>query len=57
MDGRWALAIAIVFAALAGVWVFRFEPLDNSFGGHRNRITGAICHRSVECWFVSDPSF
>jgi hypothetical protein len=51
-DGRIVLAAAIVFAVLVGTWMFRFEP-PFAGGLHRNRITGAVCSVSNECWFSS----
>jgi hypothetical protein len=47
-EGSRLLAFAIVFAALFGVWMFRYEPCARIF--HRNRITGAVCFYFEECW-------
>jgi hypothetical protein len=54
-DGRWALATAIVFAAVLAAWLFRYEAIDPNGWMHRNRITGAICPTASECWFSSAP--
>ena len=54
LDGRKALALAIVFASLVVGWLLRFENLGS--GMQRNRITGEICHISEECWFSSKYS-
>jgi hypothetical protein len=53
LDGRIVLAAAIVFAVLVGAWFFRFEPVGSGFT-HRNRITGAACPYTKECWFSND---
>lgn len=39
--------IALGFASLA--WNNRFGPAASPYF-HRNRLTGAECHRGVECW-------
>lgn len=46
-----ALAAVILVAAVVGAWMFRFETFNVIL--HRNRVTGAICHISQECWFKS----
>jgi hypothetical protein len=51
LDGRKALALAIVFASLLAAWLVRFENLGS--GMHLNRVTGEVCHVSEECWFSS----
>jgi Flp pilus assembly protein TadB len=43
------LALAIIVATIVAVWMFRYET--TGAGGHRNRITGAYCHVSQECWW------
>ena len=50
-DGRRLLALAIIFAALAGAWMFRYERVGQMI--HQNRFTGAICSILDECWFES----
>jgi hypothetical protein len=39
------LAAVIIFVA----WSNRFEPAASPYF-HKNRYTGALCHRGVECW-------
>jgi hypothetical protein len=43
-----ALAIAALGLA-AAAWANRFEPTNSPYF-HKNRYTGAQCHRGVECW-------
>lgn len=50
MDSRVILAGAIVFAVLVGGWMFRYECVGMYCVDHRNRITGAVCHYSLDCW-------
>jgi hypothetical protein len=52
MDGRIALAAAIVFAVIVGGWMFRYD--NYGLGVHKNRFTGAACFIQEECWFSSD---
>jgi hypothetical protein len=54
MDSKKLLAWAIIFAAVVGTWLFRFEEIPQTFGMHRNRLTGATCHFTEECWFTSE---
>jgi hypothetical protein len=51
-DGQKLLAAAIVFAVVVLAWMFRYAEVE---GGvyHQNRLTGAICHRALSCWFIS----
>lgn len=51
MDGRVALAGALIFATLIGAWMFRDETVHPL--GHRNRFTGVMCHPQHECWLQS----
>jgi len=53
MDGRTALAGAIVFATVVAAWMFRYEDTKQA-DVHRNRITNAVCYAEDECWFTSD---
>ncbi len=44
----------VVFAMIllwlgAYAWANRFEPASSPYL-HKNRYTGAQCHRGVECW-------
>jgi hypothetical protein len=48
-EGSRLLAVAIVFAALVGAWMFRYEGYANG-QMHRNRFTGVSCHVFEECW-------
>lgn len=50
-DGKKALAAAIVFAVVVFAWLFRYEDVGGGSAFHRNRITGAMCHVTHECWF------
>jgi hypothetical protein len=53
-DGRRTLATAIVFATVLGAWMMLYEQLGKDGLLHRNRLTGAVCHMSVSCWFCGD---
>lgn len=48
-DGRRLIAVAIIFATLVAACFFRFETVGSGY--HRNRLTGAVCNITVECWF------
>jgi hypothetical protein len=52
MDSRALLAAAIVFAALLGAWMFRYD--NYASGVHKNRFTGAVCFIADECWISSE---
>jgi hypothetical protein len=47
-DGRRMIAIAIVFAVVAGAWLFRYETVNQYL--HRNRLTGSVCLHVESCW-------
>jgi hypothetical protein len=42
-DGRRLLAAAIIFAAVVGAWMFRYDRMERSFK-HQNRFTGTVCN-------------
>ncbi|MEK4032585.1 hypothetical protein WOC76_03410 [Methylocystis sp. IM3] len=44
------IGIALAFAA----WTNRYEPAASPYF-HRNRFTGAECHRGQECWTPRPP--
>jgi hypothetical protein len=58
MPGRkfWrnALLAIILFWLAAFAWANRFEPARSPYF-HKNRYTGAQCHRGVECWVPRTP--
>jgi hypothetical protein len=47
----WRNAVLSMLAALLAfvAWSNRFEPAASPYF-HKNRYTGALCHRGVECW-------
>ena len=48
-------AFAILALWLASVaWAHRYEPSTSTYF-HKNRYTGAQCHRGVECWDPRPP--
>ncbi|MGA7455030.1 MAG: hypothetical protein WBW73_28550 [Rhodoplanes sp.] len=49
-DGHRLLGVAIIFAVLVAAWMFRYETTDSWGLHHRNRLTGAVCIISEECW-------
>lgn len=49
IDGRIALAGAIIFSALLFAWMFRYETVGNGLW-HRNRLTGTMCAVYESCW-------
>lgn len=44
------IGIALAFTA----WTNRYEPAASPYF-HRNRFTGAECHRGQECWTPRPP--
>ncbi len=46
------LALTLAYVA----WDNRFGPAASSPYLHRNRLTGAECHRGVECWTPRRPA-
>lgn len=54
----WRNAVLTLLAlALASVaWANRFGPAASPYL-HRNRLTGAECHRGVECWIPRMPAW
>jgi hypothetical protein len=53
-SGRNVLELAIAAAILLAAWMVRFESADKYGFFHRNRFTGVICYRTVECWFGNE---
>lgn len=47
------LTVALIGAAFTA-WENRFEPAASPYF-HRNRFTGAVCHRGAECWLPRAP--
>ena len=45
---RGGIIVIILMGGLT-LWGARFETLQ--YFQHKNRITGAVCHVTVECWF------
>jgi hypothetical protein len=45
------IAGAIIAAAILLVWTFRYETVGIRRLQHQNRLTGAVCQISEECWF------
>jgi hypothetical protein len=46
------LVIAAMILLIA--WMVRFELADQYGFYHRNRFTGVVCYRTIECWFSSE---
>jgi hypothetical protein len=46
---RNAILTLILMGAALSAWENRFEPAASPYF-HKNRFTGAVCHRSLECW-------
>jgi hypothetical protein len=49
---RNAAFVIVALCAAAAAWANRFEPTGSPYF-HKNRYTGAQCHRGVECWLPS----
>jgi hypothetical protein len=49
-SGGKLIAGAIIAAAILLVWTFRYENVGVRRLQHQNRLTGAICQISEECW-------
>jgi len=45
MDSRLVLSGAIVFMTIVAVWMLRYETF-----GPGNRLNGAVCWISQDCW-------
>lgn len=49
-----AASILILLSLALAAWENRFEPAASPYF-HRNRFTGAVCHRGAECWLPRAP--
>jgi hypothetical protein len=58
MSRPWTWAKALLTLIVTGLafaaWENRFEPAASPYF-HRNRFTGAVCHRGAECWLPREP--
>jgi hypothetical protein len=48
------VALLIAATILLVAWMVRFEWADKYGFYHRNRFTGVVCYRTIECWFSSE---
>ena len=46
--------IAAISIGVMALWMHRFETVGTG-PYHVNRITGVLCHVTIECWFSQGP--
>ena len=50
LNGRRLLAVAVFGATVLVAWMVLYQPIGVSGKLHQNRLTGAVCHLSLNCW-------